>query len=142
MPILWQHLFWWFGHPEVYILILPFFGIITDVIAVFARRPVFRYQALVHAMLAIAALSMGVWAHHMFATGASAAALLQRLSLLIAVPTGVKFFSWIGTMWGPDQLRLPDAVQPGLPLHVRAGRTVRGPAGVTPWTSTSAATSS
>ena len=100
MPILWQHLFWWFGHPEVYILILPFFGIITDVIAVFARRPVFGYQALVHATLAIAALSMGVWAHHMFATGAVLLPFFSGLSLLIAVPTGVKFFSWIGTMWG------------------------------------------
>ena len=100
VPILWQHLFWWFGHPEVYILILPFFGIITDVIAVFARRPVFGYRALVHATLAIAALSMGVWAHHMFATGVVLLPFFSGLSLLIAVPTGVKFFSWIGTMWG------------------------------------------
>ena len=78
-PILWQHLFWFFGHPEVYILVLPFFGVITEVLPVFSRRPVFGYDGLVFATLAIAALSVGVWAHHMFATGAVAAAVLHRL---------------------------------------------------------------
>jgi cytochrome c oxidase subunit 1 len=99
-PILWQHLFWFFGHPEVYILVLPYFGIITEVLPVFSRRPVFGYGGLVLATLAIASLSVGVWAHHMFATGAVTLAYFSGLSMLIAVPTGVKFFNWIGTMWG------------------------------------------
>ena len=99
-PILWQHLFWFFGHPEVYILALPFFGVITEVIPVFSWRPVFGYKGLIFATLAIGALSMGVWAHHMFATGAVLLPFFSGLSFLIAVPTGVKFFNWIGTMWG------------------------------------------
>ena len=99
-PILWQHLFWFFGHPEVYILVLPYFGIITEVLPVFSRRPVFGYGGLVLATLAIASLSVGVWAHHMFTTGAVTLAYFSGLSMLIAVPTGVKFFNWIGTMWG------------------------------------------
>ncbi|HUP69944.1 MAG TPA: cytochrome c oxidase subunit I [Acidimicrobiales bacterium] len=99
-PILWQHLFWFFGHPEVYILALPFFGVITEVLPVFSWRPVFGYKGLVFATLAIAGLSMGVWAHHMFATGAVLLPFFSGLSFLIAVPTGVKFFNWIGTMWG------------------------------------------
>jgi cytochrome c oxidase subunit 1 len=98
-PILWQHLFWFFGHPEVYILILPYFGVITDVISTFARKPVFGYKGMVFATLAIAGLSVGVWAHHMFATGAVLLPFFSALSLLIAVPTGIKFFNWIGTMW-------------------------------------------
>jgi cytochrome c oxidase subunit 1 len=99
-PILWQHLFWFFGHPEVYILVLPYFGVITDVLPVFARRPVFGYGGLVFATIAIAALSVGVWAHHMFLTGAVLLAFFTGFSMLIAVPTGVKFFNWIGTLWG------------------------------------------
>jgi cytochrome c oxidase subunit 1 len=98
-PILWQHLFWFFGHPEVYVLILPYFGIITDIIPTFARKPVFGYKGMVFATLAIAGLSVGVWAHHMFATGAVLLPFFSALSLLIAVPTGIKFFNWIGTMW-------------------------------------------
>ena len=99
-PVLWQHLFWFFGHPEVYILVLPFFGIITEVLPVFSRRPVFGYAGLVFATIAIATLSMGVWAHHMFTTGAALLPFFTGFSMLIAVPTGVKFFNWIGTMWG------------------------------------------
>ena len=99
-PILWQHLFWFFGHPEVYILVLPYFGVITEVLPVFSWRPVFGYAGLVFATIAIAALSVGVWAHHMFATGAVLLPFFTGLSMLIAVPTGVKFFNWIGTMWG------------------------------------------
>ncbi|HEV2292202.1 MAG TPA: cbb3-type cytochrome c oxidase subunit I, partial [Tepidisphaeraceae bacterium] len=99
-PLLWQHLFWFFGHPEVYIVVLPFFGVITEVLPVFSWRPVFGYKGLVFATLGIAALSMGVWAHHMFATGAVLLPFFSGLSFLIAVPTGVKFFNWIGTMWG------------------------------------------
>ena len=97
--ILWQHLFWFFGHPEVYIVAIPFFGIITEVIPVFSRKPVFGYKGLVAATIAIAALSMTVWAHHMFATGAVLLPFFSFLSFLIAIPTGVKFFNWIGTMW-------------------------------------------
>ena len=99
-PILWQHLFWFFGHPEVYILVLPYFGVITEILPVFSWRPVFGYAGLVFATIAIAALSVGVWAHHMFATGAVLLPFFTGFSMLIAVPTGVKFFNWIGTMWG------------------------------------------
>jgi cytochrome c oxidase subunit 1 len=99
-PILWQHLFWFFGHPEVYILVLPYFGVITEVLPVFSWRPVFGYAGIVFATLAIAALSVGVWAHHMFATGAVLLPFFSGISMLIAVPTGVKFFNWIGTLWG------------------------------------------
>ena len=98
--LLWQHLFWFFGHPEVYILALPYFGVVTEVIAVFSRRPVFGYKGLVFATLAIAGLSMGVWAHHMFVTGAVLLPFFAGITMLIAVPTVVKFFNWIGTMWG------------------------------------------
>ena len=98
-PILWQHLFWFFGHPEVYILALPFFGIITEILPVFSRKPVFGYKGLVAATLSIAFLSMSVWAHHMFVTGAVFLPFFSFLTFLIAIPTGVKFFNWIGTMW-------------------------------------------
>jgi len=98
-PILYQHLFWWFGHPEVYVMILPFFGVLTEIIPVLSRKPVFGYLGFVLATLAIAGLSMGVWAHHMFTTGAVANPFFAGMSFLIAVPTGVKFFNWIGTMW-------------------------------------------
>ncbi|HCT9180069.1 TPA: cytochrome c oxidase subunit I [Corynebacterium aurimucosum] len=97
--ILWQHLFWFFGHPEVYVLALPFFGIISEVVPVFARKPVFGYIGLVFALLAIGALSMAVWAHHMFVTGAILLPFFSFMTFLIAVPTGVKFFNWVGTMW-------------------------------------------
>ena len=97
--ILWQHLFWFFGHPEVYIVALPFFGIITEIIPVFSRKPIFGYKGLVGATIAIAALSMAVWAHHMFATGGVLLPFFAFLTYLIAVPTGIKFFNWIGTMW-------------------------------------------
>jgi cytochrome c oxidase subunit I len=99
-PILWQHLFWFFGHPEVYIIALPFFGIVTEILPVFSRKPIFGYVGLVGATLAIAFLSVAVWAHHMFVTGAVDLAFFSGMTLLIAVPTGVKFFNWIGTMWG------------------------------------------
>ncbi|MBW3647297.1 MAG: cytochrome c oxidase subunit I [Actinobacteria bacterium] len=97
--ILWQHLFWFFGHPEVYIIALPFFGVITEIIPVFSRKPVFGYKGLVFATLGIGALSLTVWAHHMYPTGAVLLPFFAFLSFLIAVPTGVKFFNWIGTMW-------------------------------------------
>jgi cytochrome c oxidase subunit 1 len=99
-PILWQHLFWFFGHPEVYILVLPYFGVITEVLPVFSWRPVFGYAGIVFATLAIAILSVGVWAHHMFATGGVLLPFFTGITMVIAVPTGVKFFNWIGTLWG------------------------------------------
>ncbi len=98
-PILYQHLFWFFGHPEVYVMILPYFGVISEVISVFSRKPVFGYVGLVLSAFAIAGLSMGVWAHHMFTTGAVTNGFFSGMSFLIAVPTGVKYWNWIGTMW-------------------------------------------
>ncbi len=98
--MLWQHLFWFFGHPEVYIIALPFFGIISEVIPVFSRKPMFGFKTLIFATVAISALSVAVWAHHMYATGAVLLPFFAVMSMLIAVPTGVKFFNWIGTMWG------------------------------------------
>ncbi|MFF4225034.1 cytochrome c oxidase subunit I [Streptomyces abikoensis] len=97
--LLWQHLFWFFGHPEVYIVALPFFGVVTEIIPVFSRKPVFGYTGMVGATIAITMLSATVWAHHMFATGAVLLPFFSLMSFLIAVPTGVKFFNWIGTMW-------------------------------------------
>ncbi|WP_310741731.1 MULTISPECIES: cytochrome c oxidase subunit I [unclassified Microbispora] len=98
-PMLFQHLFWFFGHPEVYIIALPFFGIITEVLPVFSRKPIFGYVGLVGATIAIAGLSVTVWAHHMFVTGQVLLPFFSFMTFLIAVPTGVKFFNWIGTMW-------------------------------------------
>ena len=97
--ILWQNLFWFFGHPEVYILALPFFGVVTEIFPVFARKPLFGYKTLIAATVAIAGLSMTVWAHHMFTTGAVLLPFFSFMSFLIAVPTGVKFFNWLGTIW-------------------------------------------
>ncbi|HMQ65797.1 MAG TPA: cytochrome c oxidase subunit I [Arachnia sp.] len=98
-PILWQHLFWFFGHPEVYVIALPFFGIITEVLSAFSRKPVFGYYGLVFATLSIGALSVSVWAHHMFVTGAVNLPFFAFMTFMIAVPTGVKFFNWVGTIW-------------------------------------------
>ncbi|MBZ4324357.1 aa3-type cytochrome oxidase subunit I [Streptomyces huiliensis] len=97
--LLWQHLFWFFGHPEVYIVALPFFGVVTEIIPVFSRKPVFGYVGMVGATISITMLSAVVWAHHMFATGAVLLPFFSLMSFLIAVPTGIKFFNWIGTMW-------------------------------------------
>jgi cytochrome c oxidase subunit I len=97
--VMWQHLFWFFGHPEVYIVAIPFFGIITEVVPVFSRKPLFGYKGMVAATIAIAGLSMTVWAHHMFSTGAVLLPFFSFMTFLIAVPTGVKFFNWTGTMW-------------------------------------------
>ena len=99
---LWQHLFWFFGHPEVYILILPVFGMISEVIPVFSRKVLFGYEFMAVATAAIAFISLGVWAHHMFAVGMSRTANLYfaAASLLISIPTGIKFFNWLATMYG------------------------------------------
>jgi cytochrome c oxidase subunit I len=101
-PILWQHLFWFFGHPEVYILILPVFGVISEIIPVFARKPIFGYSFIAYSSVAIAFLSFTVWAHHMFAVGLSitADAVFALTSYTIAVPTAVKIFNWLATLWG------------------------------------------
>ena len=97
--LLWQHLFWFFGHPEVYIIALPFFGIVSEIFPVFSRKPIFGYKTLVYATIAIAALSVAVWAHHMYVTGAVLLPYFSLMTMLIAVPTGVKIFNWIGTLW-------------------------------------------
>ena len=107
-PVMWQNLFWFFGHPEVYILALPYFGIASEIFPVFAKKPIFGYKGLVFATLAIAGLSTGVWAHHMYTTGTVLLPFFAALSLLIAVPTGIKVFTWIGTLWGGNlQFRVP-----------------------------------
>ena len=106
--MLWQHIFWFFGHPEVYILALPFFGIATEILPVFSRKPIFGYKGLIAATIAISALSVAVWAHHMYASGQIFLPFFSFMTFLIAVPTGVKFFNWIGTMWrGSVSLETP-----------------------------------
>jgi cytochrome c oxidase subunit 1 len=101
-PILWQHMFWFFGHPEVYILILPAFGILSEIIPVFSHKPIFGYGAIVYSGLAIGFLSFSVWAHHMFAVGMNPIAdlIFSLDSMIIAVPTSIKIFNWIATIWG------------------------------------------
>jgi len=109
-PLLWQHLFWLFGHPEVYILILPAMGIVSEVLPVFSRKPLFGYQVMVFSGIAIGFMGWGVWAHHMFATGLGPVALsaFSASTMFIAVPTGVKIFNWISTLWkGKIRLKTP-----------------------------------
>jgi cytochrome c oxidase subunit I len=110
-PMLWQHLFWIFGHPEVYIMALPSFGLISEVIPVFSRKPLFGYPMMAYSLILIAFLSYGVWGHHMFATGMGPVAdsAFSITSMLIAIPTGVKIFSWIATVWG-GRLRFTTAM--------------------------------
>ena len=109
-PLLWQHLFWFFGHPEVYILVLPGFGIISEILPVFSRKPIFGYKAIAAATLGIAFIGSLVWAHHMFTTPLPYAVLVffSLMTFLVAIPTGVKIFNWIATMWrGTIEFRVP-----------------------------------
>ncbi|MGZ8475443.1 MAG: cytochrome c oxidase subunit I [Candidatus Limnocylindria bacterium] len=98
-PVLWQHIFWFFGHPEVYIVILPAMGVVSEIIPVFSRKPLFGYKAFVFATIAIGLLSFSVWAHHMFTTGLVLLPFFAFMTTLIAIPTGVKMFNWLATMW-------------------------------------------
>ena len=131
-PVMFQHIFWFFGHPEVYIMILPAFGIVSQVIPAFARKPLFGYASMVYATSSIAILSFIVWAHHMFTVGMPAAGQLffMYATMLIAVPTGVKVFNWIATMWkGSMTFETPMLFAVGFHFRVHDGRLHRPDAG-------------
>jgi cytochrome c oxidase subunit 1 len=128
-PLLWEHLFWIFGHPEVYILILPAFGIVSEIIPVFSRKPIFGYPFMVFSGIAIGFMGWGVWAHHMFASGIGpvSVAAFSLSTMFIAVPTGVKIFNWVGTLWG-GKLRL--TVPMAFAIALVAQFTIGGVSGV------------
>ena len=124
-PLLWQHLFWFFGHPEVYIMVLPGFGIVSEILPVFARKPIFGYKAIAASTVAIAFLGFLTWAHHMFTAPIPEAILVFVMlsSFLIAVPTGVKILNWIATLWrGHGRIQDAAAVLRGLHRAVRDRR--------------------
>jgi cytochrome c oxidase subunit 1 len=129
-PLLWQHMFWIFGHPEVYILILPSFGLVSEIIPVFARKPLFGYPFMVFSGIAIGFMGWGVWVHHMFASGVGpvTVAAFSLSTMFIAVPTGVKIFNWIGTIWG-GKLRFTTAMMFAVALVSQF--TIGGLSGVT-----------
>ena len=109
-PLLWQHLFWFFGHPEVYIMILPAMGMVSDIIPVFSRKPIFGYKAMVYAMMAIGVLGFMVWGHHMFVSGMNLtlSAAFSVSTMVIAVPSAIKTFNWLGTVWrGSVEFKTP-----------------------------------
>ena len=126
--LLWQHLFWFFGHPEVYIMILPGFGIVSEILPVFARKPIFGYKAIAASTVAIAFLGFLTWAHHMFTTPTPLVVLVFVMlsSFLIAVPTGVKVLNWIATLWrGSIEFKTPLLFCVGLPRDVHHRRDLR-----------------
>ena len=129
-PLLWQHLFWIFGHPEVYIMILPAFGIVSEILPTFARKPLFGYPFMVFSGIAIGFMGWGVWAHHMFVSGLGpvSVAAFSLSTMFIAVPTGVKIFNWVGTLWG-GKLRL--TVPMAFAIALVAQFTIGGLSGVT-----------
>ncbi len=125
-PILFQHLFWFFGHPEVYIVALPAFGIVSDLLSTHARKNIFGYRMMVWAIVAIGALSFVVWAHHMYVSGMNPyfGFFFATTTLIIAIPTAIKVYNWVLTLWRGDiQLTLPNAVCHRVHLHFRARRT-------------------
>ena len=127
-PLLWQHLFWYFGHPEVYILILPAMGIASEILPVFSRKPIFGYHAMAFSMISIAFLSWIVWGHHMFVSGMNPALGMSFMvtTMVIAVPSAIKTFNWLGTLWGGRiQLHGADAERARLRVHVRDRRPLR-----------------
>ena len=126
--LLWQHLFWFFGHPEVYIMVLPGFGIVSEILPVFARKPIFGYKAIAASTVLIAFLGFLTWAHHMFTTPTPEVILVFAMlsSFLIAVPTGVKILNWIGTLWrGHDRVQDAAAVLRRLHRAVHDRRHLR-----------------
>ena len=127
-PVMFQHIFWFFGHPEVYIMILPAFGVISAIVPTFARKPLFGYSSMVYATASIAILSFMVWAHHMFTVGMPVAGELYFMyaTILIAVPTGVKVFNWVATMWkGSMTFETPMLFALGFRHHVHHRRFLR-----------------
>ncbi len=133
--IMYQHVFWFYSHPAVYIMMLPGFGIISEVIATHARKPIFGYRALAFSTVAIAVLGFGVWAHHMFVSGMAAWLRVPMMitTIIIAIPTGIKVFSWLGTLWeGKIHLQDAHALRDGLHHHVHDRRPVGRDAGDDP----------
>ncbi len=127
-PLLWQHLFWFFGHPEVYIAILPGMGVASQLLSTFSRKPIFGYKAMVYAILAIGFLGFLVWGHHMFMSGMSpySAFAFSILTMAIGVPSAIKTFNWLGTLWGGKiRFTVAHAVRHRLCFAVRLGRLER-----------------